>query len=63
VPTREELHKEIDALPEPELPRVRIVIEEDEPDVVGLPEDWGIMDNGKPVPNVVAAIRSSRAAH
>jgi len=61
--TREQLHKEIDALPDPQLPKVRIVVEEDEPDVVGLPEGWGIMDNGEPVPNVVAAVRRSRESH
>jgi hypothetical protein len=63
MPTREELHALIDSLPEPQLPTVRIVVDEGEPDVVGRPKSWGTMDNGQPVPNVVAAIRRSRAEH
>jgi hypothetical protein len=34
-----------------------------EPDVVGLPESWGRMANGEPMPNVVAAVRRSREEH
>jgi hypothetical protein len=63
MPTREELHALVDSLPEPQLPTARIVVEEDEPDIVGRPKGWGTMDNGQPVPNVVAAIRRSREAH
>lgn len=63
MPTRAELHEEIDALPDPQLSKARIVVEEDEPEVVGRPQGWGIMDNGRPVPNVVAAVRRSREAH
>jgi hypothetical protein len=60
---REQLHAEIDALPEDQLAAARVVVDEDEPDVVGRPKGWGTMDNGQPVPNVVAAVRRSRESH
>ena len=63
MPKREELHAVIDALPEEQLATARVVVDEDEPDVVGRPKGWGTMDNGQPVPNVVAAIRRSREEH
>jgi hypothetical protein len=63
MPKRDELHALIDALPEEQLPTVRIVFDEDEPYVVGRPASWGTMDNGQPVPNVVAAVRRSRESH
>jgi hypothetical protein len=61
--TRGELHEKIDALPEPQVSKARIVVDEDEPDVVGLPKGWGTMPNGEPTPNVVAAVRRSREEH
>lgn len=63
MPTREELHALIDSLPEPQLPTARIVVDEDEPDVVGRPTGWGTMTNGEPMPNVVAAVRRVRDEH
>lgn len=60
--TRAELHRELDALPEPQVPKARIVVEEtmSEPDVIGLPEGWGQTLTGEPMPNVVAAVRRVR---
>jgi hypothetical protein len=58
--TREELHQKIDALPDPQVPKARIVVEDSEPDVVGLPENWGETLTGEPMPNVVAAVRRVR---
>jgi hypothetical protein len=61
--TRNELHEEVDALPEPQVSKARIVVDEDEPDVVGRPKGWGTMANGDPMPNVVAAVRRVRDEH
>ncbi len=61
--TREELHHKIDALPDVEVPKARIVVEDSEPDVVGLPESWGETLTGEPMPNVVAAVRRLRDEH
>ncbi len=35
----------------------------DEPEMAPLPEGWGRMANGQPMPNVVAAVRRSREGH
>jgi hypothetical protein len=61
--TREELHRELDALPDPQVPKARIVVEEPEPDVIGLPKGWGETLTGEPMPNVVAAVRRVRDEH
>jgi hypothetical protein len=40
--------------------------EDDEPsenDMLTLPERWRVMANGKPMPNVAAAVRRSRDGH
>jgi hypothetical protein len=63
VATREQLHEEIDDLPEPQVPKARIVVDEDEPDIVGRPKSWGTMTNGAAMPNVVAAVRRVRDEH
>lgn len=63
MPKRDELHALIDALPEEQLPTARIVVDEEEPDVVGLPKGWGETLTGEPMPNVVAAVRRSRENH
>lgn len=61
--TREELHQKIDALPDLQVPKARIVVEDSEPDVVGLPKDWGETLTGEPMPNVVSAVRRVRDEH
>jgi hypothetical protein len=63
VATREQLHKEVDALTEPEISRARIVVVEEpetEDDVVGLPETWKTFDDGTPQPNWVALLHEAR---
>ena len=63
--TREQLHREVDALPEPQVRKARIVVEEkpEEWQTVPLPEGWGTMANGEPMPDVAAAVRRSRESH
>lgn len=63
--TREQLHREVDALPEPQVGNARIVVEEkpEEWQTVPLPESWGTMANGEPMPDVAAAARRSRESH
>ncbi len=61
--TREELHQELDALPDRQVPKARIVVDETEPDIVGLPEGWGETLTGEPMPNVVAAVHRVREEH
>lgn len=61
--TREQLHKDVDALTEPEIMRARIVAVEEpdaEDDVVGLPEAWKTFDDGTPQPNWVALLHEAR---
>lgn len=61
--TRDQLHREVDALPEPQVSRARIVVV-DEPEVedgvVGLPEAWKNFEDGTPQPNWTALIREDR---
>jgi hypothetical protein len=62
VATREQLHREVDALSESDVPRSRIIVVdelEDEADVVGLPEAWKTFEDGTPQPNWVALRRES----
>jgi len=64
--TREQLHREVDALPAPQVARARIVVvpePEPERETVPLPEGWGTMANGEPMPDVAAAVRRSREGH
>ncbi len=43
---------------------LRVVDDEwGEPEMAPLPEGWGRMANGQPMPNVVAAVRRSREGH
>lgn len=58
--TREQLHREVDALSEPMVARARIVVVEEEPEVVGLPEAWKTFEDGTPQPNWTALIREDR---
>lgn len=61
--TREQLHREVDALSEPQIPRARIIVL-DEPeaqdDIVGLPEAWKTFEDGTPQPNWVALLHEAR---
>jgi hypothetical protein len=61
--TREELHRELDALPDQQVPQARIVVDETEPDAVGLPAGWGETLTGEPMPNVVVAVHRVRDEH
>jgi hypothetical protein len=64
--TREQLHREVDALPAPQVPKARIVVveeSEDEDEMVGLPEAWKTFEDGTPVPNWVALLNESRRGH
>jgi hypothetical protein len=64
--TREQLHREVDALPAPQVPKARIVVVEEsesEWQTVPLPASWGTMANGEPMPDVAAAVRRSREGH
>ena len=61
--TREQLHREVDAIPEPKVSKARIVVvgeSEVEDDVVGLPEAWKTFEDGTPQPNWTALIREDR---
>lgn len=42
---------------------LRAVEEPDEDEMAPLPAGWGVMANGQPMPNVVAAVRHSREGH
>lgn len=61
--TREQLHREVDALPAPQVPKARIVVvekSEGEDEMVGLPEAWKTFEDGTPVPNWVALLHETR---
>lgn len=45
---------------EPMVARARIVVVEEEPEVVGLPEAWKTFEDGTPQPNWTALIREDR---
>lgn len=63
--TREELHREVDALPAPQVARARIVVvpePEEGDDMVGVPEAWKTFEDGTPQPNWVALVHESRQA-
>jgi len=61
--TRDQLHREVDALSEPQISRARIIVV-DEPeaddDIVGLPEEWKTFEDGTPQPNWVALLHEAR---
>lgn len=65
--TRDQLHREVDALPAPQVARARIVVvpepEGDERTTAPLPEGWGETLTGEPMPDVAAAVRRSRESH
>jgi hypothetical protein len=61
--TREQLHRELNALDDERVAKARIVVEDDEPGMAPLPEGWGETLTGEPMPNVVAAVRRSRESH
>ena len=64
--TREKLERLLDRLSEAELEakyeRLLAVVE-GEPEMAPLPRGWGETLTGEPMPNVVAAVRRSRASH
>jgi hypothetical protein len=62
--TREQLHREVDALTEPQVTRAKIVVVEEPEggdDIVGLPEEWKTFDDGTPQPNWVALLHEARS--
>lgn len=64
--TREKLERLLDRLSEAELEakyeRLLAVVA-GEPEMAPLPRGWGETLTGEPMPNVVAAVRRSRASH
>jgi hypothetical protein len=58
--TKEKLRAQLEELSEQEAKHAQIIIRPPEPDVVGLPDDWGETLTGEPMPNVVAAVRRVR---
>jgi hypothetical protein len=64
--TREKLERLLDRLSEAELEaeyeRLREAVE-GEAEMAPLPQGWGETLTGEPMPNVVAAVRRSRASH
>jgi hypothetical protein len=66
--TREQLHKDVDALPEPQVSKARIVVEDfedsdDAADMALIPDAWKTFEDGTSAPNWAAAVRRSREAH
>lgn len=63
---KEKLIRDVLDLDEVKATRARIVVI-DEPELdsemVPLPEGWGRMANGEPMPDVAAAVRRSREGH
>jgi len=63
VATREQLHREVDALSEFEVLNARVIVVDEpvgEADLVGLPEAWKTFEDGAPQPNWVALRHESR---
>ena len=64
--TREKVERLLDRLSETELEaeyeRLREAVE-DASEMAPLPDGWGETVTGEPMPNVVAAVRRSRASH
>lgn len=66
VTAKEKLIRDVLDLDEAKATRARIVVVEEpdlESDTVPLPESWGRMANGEPMPDVAAAVRRSRESH
>jgi hypothetical protein len=66
VTAKEKLIRDVLDLDEAKATRARIVVLDDaeaESDMVPLPEGWGHMANGEPMPDVAAAVRRSREDH
>jgi hypothetical protein len=66
VTAKEKLIRDVLDLDEARATRARVVVL-DEPELdsemVPLPEGWGRMANGDPMPDVAAAVRRSREGH
>jgi hypothetical protein len=63
---KEKLIRDVLDLDEAKATRARIVVIEEpelEAEMVSLPEGWGRMANGEPMPDVAAAVRRSREGH
>jgi hypothetical protein len=67
VTAKEKLLRDVLDLDEARAAHARIVVveepEEPESETVPLPEGWGTMANGEPMPDVAAAVRRSREEH
>lgn len=66
VTAKEKLIRDVLDLDEARATRARVVVlDESEVDseMVPLPEGWGRMANGEPMPDVAAAVRRSREGH
>lgn len=63
---KEKLIRDVLDLDEAKATRARIVVLDDAEadwETVPLPEGWGTMANGEPMPDVAAAVRRSREEH
>jgi len=63
---KEKLIRDVLDLDEAKATRARIVVVEEpemDSEMVPLPEGWGEMANGEPMPDVAAAVRRSREGH
>jgi LDH2 family malate/lactate/ureidoglycolate dehydrogenase len=63
---KEKLIRDVLDLDEAKATRARIVVLDDaeaDRETVPLPEGWGTMANGQPMPDVAAAVRRSREEH
>ena len=66
VTAKEKLLRDVLDLDEAKAARARIVVVEEpelESEMVPLPEGWGRMANGEPMPDVAAAVQRSREGH
>jgi hypothetical protein len=63
---KEKLIRDVLDLDEAKATRARIVVLDDAKadwETVPLPDGWGTMANGEPMPDVAAAVRRSREEH
>lgn len=60
--TREQLHRDVDALPESDLKRARSVVAEEpgEAEIGGVPKGWKTFPDGTPQPDWTALVREDR---
>jgi hypothetical protein len=66
VTAKEKLIRDVLDLDEAKATRAKIVVLDDSGEdweTVPLPEGWGTMANGEPMPDVAAAVRRSRESH